>query len=374
MIKYLSSLLIVLACTYTTYGQLKDVSLSGMIGGLQNEKIALIKDTGESRELLDSIQLKNGEFKWEGKIEQAYVVNLVFPKRRAAQFFLSPGKNDLFVHIKDCKYGFLIGKVNGSPTQDRYEDYHKKWLANKEQKVKVANSLEIPEVNSNPEQKKKLIAEYKKLSQFNANYFKQYASSPVVPYLLFKEYFKKQCSIEFVKEHLAILKQAIPNDIYVRNLDKRIRMKETLKGYGDFPDFKATDLNGKQFKLADTKGKPVLLYIWRAWRPEHNKKHYELLKEIRKSYPDLQIINLIRNSSYNTIIVDGKMKWKKWNPEPNKELNCIELESIDREIDFVGYLERMTVAYLLDQNGKIVVNQSKPELEQLKQELAKHLQ
>lgn len=373
MIKYLTSLLILVAFSYTTYGQLKDVTLSGMIGGLQNEKIALIKDTGESRELLDSIQLKNGEFKWEGKIEQAFAVDLVLPKRRIAQFFLSPGKNNLFVHVKDCQYGFVIGKLSGSPTQDRYEDYHKKLEANKEAKMKVATNLEIPEVNSNPEQKKKLIAEYKKLSQFNATYFKQYASSPVVPYLIFKEFFKKQCSVEFVKEHLAILKQAMPNDIYVRNLDKRIRMKEILEGYGDFPEFEATGLNGKQFKLADTKGKPVLLYIWRAWRPEHNKKHYELLKEIRKTYPNLQMVNLIRNSSYNTIIVEGKMVWEKWNPEPNKELNCIEIESIDREIDFVGYLERMTIAYLLDENGKIVVNQSKPKLEQLKQELAKHL-
>jgi hypothetical protein len=373
MIKYLSSLLIAIACSYTTYGQLKNVSLSGMIGGLQNEKIALSIDTGEGRELLDSIQLKNGEFKWEGKIEQAFAVDLVFPKGRVAQFFLSPGKNNLFVHIKDCKYGFLIGKVNGSPAQDRYEDYHKKMMANKEEKIKVANNLEIPEVSSNPEQKKKLIAEYKKLSQFNANYFKQYASSPIVSYLLSKEFFKKQCSVEFVKENLAILKQAIPNDIYVRNLDKRIRMKEILEGYGDFPEFEATDLNGKQFKLADTKGKPVLLYIWRAWRPEYNKKHYDLLKEIRKTYPNLQMVNLIRNSSYNTIIVEGKMVWEKWNPEPNKELNCFEIESIDREIDFVGYLERMTVAYLLDENGKIVVNQPKPALEQLKKELTKHL-
>ena len=114
MIKYLTSLLIIVVCSYTTYGQLKDVTFSGMIGGLQNEKIALIKDNGESRELLDSIQLKNGEFKWEGKIEQAFAVDLVLPKRRTAQFFLSPGKNNLFVHVKDCQYGFLIGKLTVS--------------------------------------------------------------------------------------------------------------------------------------------------------------------------------------------------------------------------------------------------------------------
>ncbi|WP_321517075.1 DUF4369 domain-containing protein [Marinifilum fragile] len=373
MNKVICLFLLSITLTIPIHAQQKSFTLQGMIGGLQEEYIYLYKHDGETKELIDSVKTKNGEFKFESPCEQAFVAEFKVAGRKAGKAFLSPTKMNLFVHKNDMNHKFLIGKLKGSPAQDRYEDFQSKLAENNKQKLKIAENLEIPEIQSDSIKKNQFMKEYARLNQFKDEYYYKYASSPVIAYLIYQEYFAAKRSLEYVKEQLKTLKLANPNGMYVNNLQRRVDIIETLQNKGQFPEIKAKTLEGKEYQLSQHKGKPVLLYIWRAWKPEQNQKYYDGIKAITNTFPSLEVASLIRNSSYNMIRIPGTYKGKTWHPDPQPELNCIEIESLDQSVEIVRFLDRGFHAFLLDKDGKIIYHQDELNTEVLKSQISKHL-
>lgn len=351
----------------------KSFSLQGMIGGLQEEYIYLYKYDGETKELIDSVKTKNGEFKFESPCEQAFIAEFKVAGRKAGKVFLSPTKMSLFVHKKDMNHKFLIGKLKGSPAQDRYEDFQAKLAENNKQKLKIAENLEIPEIQSDSVKKNQFMKEYARLNQFRDEYYYKYASSPVVAYLIYQEYFASKRSLEYVKEQLKTLKLANPNGLYVNNLQKRVNIIETLQNKGQFPEIKSKTLDGKEYQLSQHKGKPILLYIWRCWFPNRAQEYYDGIKDITSSFPSLEVVNIIRYSSYARVRIPGTTDTRAWHPEPRPELNCIEIGSLNQNIEVVRYLDRGFNAFLLDKDGKIIYHQNDKNIELLKSQVSSHL-
>ncbi|MGQ1908662.1 DUF4369 domain-containing protein [Marinifilum sp. RC60d5] len=373
MKKILFLLFISFHTIFLSLAQEKEFVLQGMIGGLQEKTIYLYKDSGENLELIDSIQTNNGEFKFTGKCSQAFAAELRISRGRRGKIFISPSRMNLFVHKDKMKHGFLIGKLKGSPAQDRYEDFQLQLGKNNKEKLKIADNLEIPEVQSDSVQKAHFMAEYGRLNHFKDDYYYKYASSPVIPYLIYQEYFAAKKNLQYIKKQLKTLTLANPNGMYVKNLKKRVAIIDRLKNHGQFPDIKEKTLTGKQFDLNQLKGEYVLLYIWRAWFPEQNEKYYQSIQELTTKYPQLNVVSIIRNSSYNMIRIPGTNKGEHWSPEARTELNCIEIESLDKSVEFVKYLDRNLQIFLLDKHGKILFNQTKLNSEKLHSQLSKYL-
>lgn len=373
MKKNLCLLLILFISTLTSFAQEKEFILEGMIGGINEEMLFLYKNTGENFELIDSVKTQNGEFTFTGQTIQPFAAELRLLKSKRARFFISPAKMDLYVHVDDIKFGFLTGKLTGSTAQDRYEDFQQKLAENNQQKLKIANDLEIPEVSSDEIKKEALLNEYKRLNSFKQDYFYKYASSPVIAYLIYQDYFASQCNVNDLKEYLKTLQIANPNGMYVANLKKRVSLLDALNGNGLFPEINEKTLQGDNFSLKHERGKYVLLYIWRAWTPENNQIHYQALKEIRDSVKtrDFILVNLVRNSSFNMIRIPGTEMGELWKPTVRPELNCIEIESLDNSVEIIRYLDRQFHAYLLDKDGKIIYHQNKFDTSLLISELSK---
>lgn len=346
--------------SFKANSQEKDFVLSGMIGGIQNETLFLYQETGENVVLLDSVMTKNGEFQFSGKMEHPFVAQIGLTKNRRAKIFLSPSKMNLLVHKDELKYNFLINKLTGSEAQNRYEDYESKLQKNHQEKLKVANDLELPEVYSDSIKKKNLLAKYKRLNKFKNDYFHNYASSPVVPYLIFQEYFGGKCSLNDVKEYLKTLNIANPNGIYVKNLNKRIEKIEQIFTRNEFPAFSATTLKGKEYNFTEQEAEFCLFYIWRAWTPDKNKSHYQALEQLQTSCEEkgIELVSLIRNSSYNMIPIEGNKKWKQWRPVPDASHKYIEIESIDKSVELLRYIDRKFHAFLVNKKGEILYHQT----------------
>ncbi|WP_282125418.1 DUF4369 domain-containing protein [Marinifilum flexuosum] len=351
----------------------KSFTLQGMIGGLQEEYIYLYKYDGETKELIDSVKTTNGEFKFESPCEQAFIAEFKVAGRRAGKVFLSPTKMSLFVHKKDMNHKFLMGKLKGSPAQDRYEDFQAKLAENNKQKLKIAENLEIPEIQCDSIKKNQFMKEYARLNQFRDEYYYKYASSPIVAYLIYQEYFASKRSLEYVKEQLKTLKLANPNGLYVNNLQKRVDIIETLQNKGQFPEINSKTLDGKEYQLSQHKGKPILLYIWRCWFPDRAQEYYDGIKDITSTFPSLEVVNIIRYSSFARVRIPGTTKSKAWHPEPRPELNCIEIGSLNQNIEVVRYLDRGFNAFLLNKDGKIIYHQNNLNIELLKSQVSSHL-
>ncbi len=341
--------------------QEKEFSLTGMIGGLQNEKLFLYQETGEEVVLLDSTITNNGEFSFTGKTDHAFVAQLKYAKYKKAKIFISPSQMNLLVHKKEFKYKILIGKLTGSKAQDRYEDYLKKQEENNQKKLKIVDALELPEVNSDPIKKKALLDDYKTLNKFKQDYFYKYASSPVVSYLIYQEYFGAKANLEDIKKHLTILNMANPNGIYVKNLNKRVTILDGISKRAEVPNITGTTLKGENFNLKEAKAKLNLFYIWRAWTPDKNEKHYKTLAEIQTKLEnkDIDLVSIIRNSSFNMIRIPGTNKGELWRPTLDESQKYIQIESLDKSVDFVKYIDRNINIFLVDQNGKILYHQNK---------------
>lgn len=358
---------------FSAHSQEKEFVLTGMIGGIQNETLFLYQETGENVILIDSVMTKNGEFHFSGKMEHPFAAQIGLAKNRRAKIFLSPSKMNLLVHKKDLKYEFLTKKLTGSKVQDRYEDFQYKLKKNHRAKLKIANDLELPEVNSDSIKKKTLLAEYKRLNKFKKEYFHNYASSPVVSYLIFQEYFGGKCNLEDVKEYLKTLKMANPNGIYVKNLNKRVERIEQIFTKNKFPAINSLTLKGQKYNFADRKGQYHLFYIWRAWTPEKNKVHYQALNQLQTTCKKngIELISLIRNSSYNMIPVEETKKWKQWRPNVDPSHEYIEIESIDKSVELLRYMDRKFHAFLVNKEGKILYHQNTFNTNLLITELAK---
>ncbi|WP_421918138.1 DUF4369 domain-containing protein [Marinifilum sp.] len=348
-------------------------TLKGMIGGLQEQFIYLYKLDGDSKDLIDSVKTNNGEFEFHAACEQAFAAQISVSGRKSGKIFLSPSEMYLFVHKKEMNYKFLIGKLKGSPAQDRYEDFKAKLAENNKRKLKVIETLQIPEVQSDPIKKDQFMKEYASLNKFKNDYFYKYASSPVIPYLLYQEYYAGKRDLENIKKQLTILKLANPNGMYVKSLKKRIEIVETLENKGQFPEIDAPSLSGNRYKLSEHKGKPILLYFWRAWTPDRNEKFYQEIKNITSTFPSLELVSIIRNSSFNMHRIPGTNKGESWHPKPKPELNCIEIESLDNSVEVVRFLDRGFNAFLLDKNGKILYHQDTKDLELLKSNISIYL-
>lgn len=358
---------------FNANSQEKEFILTGMIGGIQDETLFLYQETGENVILLDSVMTKNGEFHFSGKMEHPFVAQLGLSKNRIAKIFISPSKMNLLAHEDEFKYNFLIKKLTGSEAQDRYEDYETKLQKNNQEKLKITNDIELPEVNSDSIKKNTLLAEYKRLNKFKKEYFRNYASSPVVSYLIFQEYFGAKCSLDDVKEYLKILNIANPKGIYVKNLNKRVETIEQIFTRNEFPGLNSITIKGKEYNFADRKGKYQLFYIWRAWTPDKNESHYQALDQLQASCKEhsIELVSLIRNSSYNMIPVEGTKKWKLWRPVVDSAHEYIEIESIDNNVDLIKYLDRQFHAFLVNKEGEILYHQTTFDTNLLLSELTK---
>lgn len=359
--------------SFNANSQEKEFVLSGMIGGIQNETLFLYQETGEDVILLDSVITKNGEFHFSGKMKHPFVAQIGLAKNKRAKIFLSPAKMNLLVHKDELKYNFLIKKLTGSEAQNRYEDYESKLQKNNQEKFKITNDLELPEVYSDSIKKNTLLAKYKKLNKFKKDYFHNYASSPVISYLIFQEYFGAKCSLDDVKEYLKTLNIANPNGIYVKNLNKRVETTEQIFIKNKFPGLRSITLKGKEYNFADRKAKYHLFYIWRAWTPDKNKSHYQALDQLQANCKEngIELVSLIRNSSYNMIPVEGTKKWKQWRPAPDPSHEYIEIESTDKSVELLRYIDRKFHVFLVNREGEILYHQTTFDTNLLISEIAK---
>lgn len=375
MKKILIVLLFISVNISTSFTQEKEFVLNGMIGGIQDESIFLYQDTGEGMVLIDSTQTKNGEFQFSGKTTGAFAAQLRLSDKSRAKFFISPSKMNLLVHKDKFKYRFLIKKLTGSDAQDRYEDFQIQLQNVNKKKLKIASDLEIPEVTNDPIKKKSLLDEYKKLSQFQKEYYLKYASSPVIPYLIYKDYFGGKCHLDDIKEYLTTLNQANPNGIYVKNLNKRVQTIDSIYEKNLFPNIIAKTINGKVFNLDESEKSFKLIYIWRAWLPERNEKQYQSLTEIHSKInkSNISLVSIIRNSSFNRIRIKGTNKGELWRPKIDPNNTYIEIESLDKSVGMIKYLDRKFHAFLVNQDGEILYHQDFIDTNLLISEVNKHV-
>lgn len=112
------------------------------------------------------------------------------------------------------------------------------------------------------------------------------------------------------------------------------------------PDFKATDVHGKEYTLADFRGKYVYIDVWATWCGpcRHEIPH---LKALEENYRDAQITFL------SLSVDDDKAKWEKMVKE--EQLSGVQLYlGPDSGFASAYHIDGIPRFILLDKEGRII--------------------
>lgn len=112
------------------------------------------------------------------------------------------------------------------------------------------------------------------------------------------------------------------------------------------PDFKATDVNGKEYTLADFRGKYVYIDIWATWCGPC-RQEIPHLKALEENYRDAQI-------TFLSLSVDNdKAKWEKMVKE--EQLSGVQLYlGTGSDFQSAYQIDGIPRFILLDKEGKII--------------------
>ena len=130
------------------------------------------------------------------------------------------------------------------------------------------------------------------------------------------------------------------------SMDELVQKWDNISVGNPSPDFKATDINGKEYSLSDFEGKYVYIDIWATWCGPC-KREAPFLKELEEVYKDedIYIISLSCDSD--------REAWEKHLVQEEKEGIQIILEPNSTFLD-----DYMVVGIphflLLDKEGKIM--------------------
>jgi hypothetical protein len=375
MKKLLIAFLFISMNTIGAHSQTHQFILKGSIEGIQDQSLFLYQETGENLVLLDSTSTKNGSFHFIGECKQAFVAQLALSNKQRIKFFISPSEMVLTSRKNDFNSDFLSKKLSGSEAQDRYENFQELLAKNDHEKLKLSHDLKLPEVIADANTQKLLQAKYQKKLLFKKEYFHNYASSPVVSYLIFQDYFEGNCNLKEAKEYLKTLKMANPNGLYVQNLTKRIENIDKIFTQKEFPEINATSIKNESFNSTQRKAAYQVYYIWRAWTPNKNEIHYQRLNQLQDfcQKNKIELVSIIRNSSFNKIPVEGSKEWKMWRPEINPEHQYIEIESLDNSLELIRYLDRQVHVMLVNREGKILSHENTSDVKLLLSSLTQHI-
>ncbi|SMD07431.1 TlpA disulfide reductase family protein [Pedobacter nyackensis] len=222
---------------------------------------------------IDSCEVKNGAFSFSGKVSRPThaILKLSHSERGLGKnpdyYIIYVENGATVVSVKDSiKYASISG-AKISVDYDRYskliapqklalENLDKEWAAGTEAEKKDGSLAKRLRSKAQPfnEEKQRIQREYilkNPDSYFSFSALKDVSGSPL--------------DVEKAEQLFSTLSASNKSSAAGQSFAKQIALaKKTSKG-AIAPDFAQTDVNGKDVKLSDFKGKYVLLDFWASW-------------------------------------------------------------------------------------------------------------
>lgn len=309
-------------------------------------------------EYIDSAEVVDGKFEFRGEIDQAYAAQLGMEPRpdtrtKMIRFYIDPNEMTLTADWNDVENYILKGartddemkqiSVLLMPMRKRIMDLRAKLqeLISDEEKAVVEKEIDS------------LTHEH--LRQ-EVKFIEQTPSSYIAAMLL--RSIKIHIEIQEVKRLYEALDEDVKNGIDGKDLGKSIAIWEGVQPGQPAPEISSTDINGKDFKLSDLKGKYVILDFWASWCVpcrESNPKLVELWNKYHER--GLEIV----------CVADNDQSPDKWRDAVKKDgigmfhhllrgLKQPRLGVIDRSSDISEAYDVhfLPTKYLIDKDGNIV--------------------
>ncbi len=270
------------ACSQQPSGRF---TLRGTVNGMENEYLYL-SYLQDSLEIQDSTLVKNGAFRFEGKLSgtvQAELHPKMNPYERYVQkkhlpFFMEPAEMNIEIDTAD----FSKARLTGSFTQAQADTL----LAGIRTVMDEAREI-IDSMNAETDHERQAEL-HARLEPFNRRVSRLYqdfitshpASAASAWYLMIQS---SGMSLEDIKKAYDGFTDEVKSTPWAKETAGEIAAQERVLPGRPAPEFAAVDINGDSLRLSDFKGRYVLLDFWASWCVPCRKSNPHM-KELYEKY------------------------------------------------------------------------------------------
>ena len=240
-------------------------TLTGTAEGIPDGMVKLGQLQNRDIEPIDSTEMVNGQFKFEGKLPAAETYFLYMPESsRRIPVFLENSNMTFTLDTADWSNSTLTGSLHNDelqafetaykPTRDIEDEIIDRYVAARDAKDEETMKAIDKEYD----------AHYEKALVFIRDYLGKSEPTQVSSYIAYK-YLRDEKNFDFMETYIPKMLKATPESKYAKLLADRQEVLRTVAIGQPAPDFSLPTPEGGEMALSELKGKYVLIDFWASW-------------------------------------------------------------------------------------------------------------
>ena len=294
--------------------------------------------------VIDSVQSKNGEFEFSGKVQSPELYLISFDNQRGRiRVFVVPGE----IKISGTLDNYTI---EGSEPEALLETFDNSLEKFDNERRTIYGDYKAAQQAGDKEKMKKIEDRFDEIEEEEKSYIIDFAktnnTSVVAPYVTLRYIY--YFDLDDLNEIAGSLSASLDSSEYVTSLEKQIEKMDNVQIGKQAPVFVQNDTAGKPVSIEDFRGKYLLIDFWASWCSPCRAESPNLVAAYHK-YKDKGFtilgVSLDRDKQrWLQAIADDKLNWTQ----------VSDLKFWDNEASNLYAVSSIPSNFLLDPKGIII--------------------
>lgn len=320
--------------------------ISGDIQGKAPEKVYLQKNVDGDFQILDSVLVEEGKFKFKGIIEAPEMYYIGLDASKYVGFFNEAANIKITINIDSIEKPLIEGSVSDA----EYRKYTKMMDEQRSSVIGLYTQYNEAARDTDSVQMKSLETKIETLEKENKakliSFIKENPASFVSPYITMRHSY--ELNLDELNDISASLDSKVKESAVSLKLEERIKILDNVAIGKVAPDFTMNDTEGNPVALSSLRGNVVLVDFWASWCGPCRRENPNVVAAYKKYHDkgfEILGVSLDREKEpWQNAIKEDNLTWKHvsdlkyWNNAASQQYGVIAIPS----------------NVLLDKNGVII--------------------